>query len=250
MAEYRKMMEADHHRFRKQEEIAKTHNAGDGEENWLARKDKIDKWNHAYISDHRRINADKHKDNAQLNELRELAIRENARKRRETQASKQEDQQVVQNLVANERQQRYEEYCRRQAKNEILQNAYHDQMHERKVIQQIEKDIKDHEAKGTTFMTGSINQFGNRNYDLRDEIAEKNRNRYENFVQTKQEEQELVAKMGHYDAVVSANERQREYEKQRLLNNEYNQQKQRIEETKKIEKEAKRNVRPRVYGEI
>ena len=167
-----------------------TNNATGGD--WLARKQLIDKWNYDYIHDHRRHGTEHPKDNTKLLELKEMAIRENARKRREHDAEKQSDVDKVNDLVMNEKHQRYEEHIRNRGKAEVLQSALQTQMKEREVLGRLNAQEKDAEAKGTSFVTGSVNRFGNMNYDYRGDIQEKRDRKVDNFVENHTNDCRLV----------------------------------------------------------
>lgn len=215
---------------------------------WLARKDLIDKWNYNYIHDHRRKNLEP-RDTKQLNELKDQAIRENARKRREDEKQRMNDQNLINNLVQNERQQKMEEVERNQIKKEILAHAYENQKREKQVKNEIERVNAEREAKGTSFMDGTQNRFGNANYDYRHDIEDnQNRKAHERYNE-KVQDAHLVDNLDKFDRDIIQKERKHKREVVTKMNQEYNITKERLEHERQMERDAKLNVRPRVYGE-
>jgi hypothetical protein len=165
---------------------------------WLGRKQLIDKWNYNYIHDHRRHNLDGPKDNTRLLELKEMAIRENARKRRETAMEKQSDVDKVNDLVMNERHQKYQEHVRNKNKVEILQGALESQLQEKAAVQRINAEQKKRDAQGTSFVTGTVNRFGAVNYDQRSDIQLHNNIKSNNFVDRRDDDVRLVNNLDKY----------------------------------------------------
>lgn len=97
-------VEKKHARYEKYSKMEPT-NTGD---NWLGRQQAIKQWNHEFIHDHRRKNLEP-RDNTRLQELKEIAIQENAKRRREAQSEKNMDVQMVNDAVLNERHMAYQE---------------------------------------------------------------------------------------------------------------------------------------------
>lgn len=215
---------------------------------WIGRKDLIDQWNWNYIHDHRRKKMDHPKDNTQLMEMKELAIRENARKRREENKNKLNDINLVNDLVANEREQRYQEYARNKQKTEILQNAYQTQMKEREIQQQLERAERQKDAKGTSLINGDFDRFGNMNYDYREDIQNNNERKVTTYEKYKNQDHKIVENLDNYDREMVHNERERKRMQTEQLNREYNSEMARLERERQASIEAKKHRRPVVYG--
>lgn len=159
---------------------------------FLGRKELIDKWNYQYISDHRRRNMQSTKDTSKLQELKEHAIRENAQKRRVNVVEKRSDVELINDLVVNEKQQKYEEYIRHKEKTETLKVAYNTQMKEREIKDQIEKNERRNEAKGTSFIVEGGSKFHAPNYDYRHDIQSNADRRYDNAVHNHHDDHEVI----------------------------------------------------------
>ena len=159
---------------------------------FLGRKDQIDKWNNDYIHDHRRKNLQATRDHTQLNELKDAAIRENAVKRRNVGQQKQSDVELINDLVVNEKQQKYEEYARHQHKTELLKDAYNTQMIERDIKKEIIRNERMHEAKGTSFITEGEYKWNADNYNYQGAIQDNAERRYNNSTKNHREDAKIV----------------------------------------------------------
>lgn len=196
---------------------------------FLGRKDQIDKWNQAYIHDHRRKNMQATRDNAKLHELKDAAIRENAQKRRDHLQQKQSDVELINDLVQNEKQQKYEEYVRHQQKTETLKQAYTTQMKEREIKNEIIRNEKRNEAKGTSFITDGEYKWHADNYDYKHDIDMKHQIRHNQAVKDHNEDAKIVSNLDYHDKVMIQNEKQRKRQMQQQLNEEYNHDMQQLE---------------------
>lgn len=217
---------------------------------FLGRKDQIDKWNQAYIHDHRRKNMQATRDTKELHELKEAALRENIQKRRNHMQQKQSDVELINDLVSNEKQQRYEEYCRHQQKTDILKNAYTTQMKERDIKNEIIRHERMKEAKGTSFITDGEYKWHADNYDYKADIDHKNERRYQQAVKDHNEDTKIVHNLDYHDKHMIQQEKQRKRQMMSMLNDEYNYDMQQVEAQRQAEIDAKKNCRPKVYGEI
>lgn len=180
--------------------------------------------------------------------MKELAIRENARKRREDKKQRVHDAKVVSELVANEREQRYEEAVRQKQKTEILQNAYDTQVREKQIMQGFEAEQRQKEATGTSFIDGSFNKFGNLNYDYRNDIAANEARKTKKSNKFRNVDHQIVDNLDNYDREMVHNERERKREQMEMLNKEYNTDLARLEREKNDEADARKHLRPVVYG--
>ena len=187
MATLKMQVENKNNRLENYAKIETNNASGD----WLGRKQQIDKWNYNYNHDHRRRNMEP-KDNARLLELKEMAIRENHRKRRDAQMEKQSDVEKVNDLVHNERNQNYQAHVRSQQKAAMLQSALETQLQEKAAMNRIQAQQNRKEATGTSFVTGSVNKFGNSNFDQRPDMQLHREIKVNNFVNNNCQDQELI----------------------------------------------------------
>lgn len=113
----------------------------------------------------------------------------------------------------------------------------------------MESDAKKAEAKGTSFMSGSINKWGNVNYDLRDEINLKHNIKAHQEYDTRKRDHQLVENLANYDSMCLQKERIEKRMMTEQLNHELNADIVKHEAERKAAIDAKKNLRPQIYGD-